>query len=87
MKNHLANFLERNRALAILALFFLQFVNAGWDAFSYWDRKELHSVVDSRARIGTLIVCRDWQEFTEDEKRSITANWKAAKYPGEPCRK
>jgi hypothetical protein len=87
MRIQIAHFLERHRALAILMLFVLQFVNGAISTHSIFDRREMkktaelsRQMLDARARIQIILIEKNWDKLTHEEKRFIESNMKAAEY-------
>jgi hypothetical protein len=87
LRTQIANFLERNRALAILMLFVLQFINGAISTHSIFDRREMkktaelsRQMLDARARIQIILIEKNWDKLTHEEKRFIEENKKAAEY-------
>jgi hypothetical protein len=87
MRIQIAHFLERHRALAILMLFVLQFVNGAISTHSIFDRREMkktaelsRQMLDVRARMQIIVIERNWDRFTPEERRFIEQNWTAAEY-------
>jgi hypothetical protein len=89
LRIQIANFLERNRALAILMLFVLQFINGAISTHSIFDRREMkktaemsRQMLDARARIQITLINTGNRRgaFTEDEIKILSENWDKAEY-------
>jgi hypothetical protein len=87
LRTQIANFLERHRALAILMLFVLQFVNGAISTHSIFDRREMkktaelsRQMLDVRARMQMILIEKNWDKLAPEERRFIEENIKAAQY-------
>jgi hypothetical protein len=87
MRIQIAHFLERHRALAILMLFVLQFINGAISTHSIFDRREMkrtaelsRQMLDVRARMQMILIEKNWDKLTPEERRFIEENIKAAEY-------
>lgn len=80
-------FIERNKIPLILAMLLMQFISLSLDTYSLYDRRMIRrdfqlnrQMLDARARIQIIVIERNWEKFSEEEKRFIRENWNAAEY-------
>lgn len=80
-------FIEKHKLGVLLMMMFMQCVSLALDTHSLYDRYEIkrgarmnRTMLDTRARFQIIVIERNWDRFSPDERQFIRAHWDAAEY-------